>query len=267
MIRSEPGCEIGLIERPDPRAICFDWRPFSVEITCSASGDPASYSMPAYRSSVFSRTITTSTLSYRLRTRGYVLQGRRHAYSPSSWRSATLTERKPVPIGVVIGPLSATPFCFTDASVSSGSGVPCSSMTSTPAWRTSHSRSTPVASMTRRVASVSSGPVPSPGMRVTRWAIGGATLATGRYRSRRMATKKSVELSGVVVAQSAISSIDPDAGILMYRGYDIAELAEHSTYEEVCWLLLHGELPGPGPFAAFETQLANDRSLPPEAVE
>ena len=79
-----------------------------------------------------------------------------------------------MPIGVVIGPFSATPFAFTDASVSSGSGVPASSITSTPAWRTSHSSSTPVASRTRRVASVSSGPVPSPGMRVTRWAIGGA---------------------------------------------------------------------------------------------
>ena len=35
-----------------------------------------------------------------------------------------MTDRKPVPIGVVIGPFSATPFAFTDASVSSGSGVP-----------------------------------------------------------------------------------------------------------------------------------------------
>ena len=38
-----------------------------------------------------------------------------------------------MPIGVVIGPFRATPFSFTDASVSSGSGVPASSMTSTPA--------------------------------------------------------------------------------------------------------------------------------------
>ena len=42
--------------------------------------------------------------------------------------------------------------------------------------------------------------------------------------------KKSVQLSGVVVAESAVSSIDPDAGVLMYRGYDIADIAEHSTY-------------------------------------
>jgi citrate synthase len=81
-----------------------------------------------------------------------------------------------------------------------------------------------------------------------------------------MAAKKSVELSGVVVAQSAISSIDPDEGVLMYRGYDIADLAEHSSYEEVCWLLLHGELPGPGPLAAFDTELSQQRELPPEAV-
>jgi citrate synthase len=45
-----------------------------------------------------------------------------------------------------------------------------------------------------------------------------------------MAVKKSVQLSGVVVAHSAISSIDPEEGVLMYRGYDIADLAEHSSY-------------------------------------
>jgi citrate synthase len=82
-----------------------------------------------------------------------------------------------------------------------------------------------------------------------------------------MPAKKSVELSGVVVAQSAISSIDPDEGVLMYRGYSIEDLAEHSTYEEVCWLLLHGELPGPGPFAAFDTELAQCRELPGDAAE
>ena len=55
--------------------------------------------------------------------------------------------------------------------------------------------------------------------------------------------KKSVQLSGVVVAESAICSIDPEEGVLMYRGYDIADLAEHSTYEEVAYLLLEDELP------------------------
>jgi citrate synthase len=73
--------------------------------------------------------------------------------------------------------------------------------------------------------------------------------------------KKSVQLSGVVVAESAVSSIDPEAGVLMYRGYDIADLAEHSTYEEVAYLLLHGELPDADALAAFTRDLAQ-RELP-----
>ena len=76
--------------------------------------------------------------------------------------------------------------------------------------------------------------------------------------------KKSVQLSGVVVAESAVSSIDPDAGVLMYRGYDIADLAEHSTYEETAYLLLHGELPDAGALEAF-TRALLQRELP-EAV-
>ncbi|HET8894819.1 MAG TPA: citrate/2-methylcitrate synthase [Gaiellaceae bacterium] len=75
------------------------------------------------------------------------------------------------------------------------------------------------------------------------------------------APKKSVQLSGIVVAQSAISSIDPDEGVLMYRGYDIAELAEHSSYEEVAYLLLQGELPSSEELSAFRDDLAQ-RELP-----
>jgi citrate synthase len=81
-----------------------------------------------------------------------------------------------------------------------------------------------------------------------------------------MPPKKSVQLSGVVVAQSAISSIDPDEGILMYRGYDIADLAEHSTYEEVAYLLLHGDLPSGGELERFKEELAA-RDLPPHVEQ
>ncbi|MDX6477287.1 MAG: citrate synthase, partial [Gaiellaceae bacterium] len=77
--------------------------------------------------------------------------------------------------------------------------------------------------------------------------------------------KKSVQLSGVVVAESSVSSIDPDAGILMYRGYDIADLAEHATYEDTAYLLLHAELPGPGEREAFARELAQ-RELPDAAA-
>jgi citrate synthase len=75
--------------------------------------------------------------------------------------------------------------------------------------------------------------------------------------------KKSVQLSGVVVAESSICSIDPDEGVLMYRGYDIAELAEHSTYEETAYLLLEGELPSSSELDAFRAELSA-RELPAE---
>ena len=78
--------------------------------------------------------------------------------------------------------------------------------------------------------------------------------------------KKSVQLSGVVVAETAICSIDPDEGVLMYRGYDIADLAEHSTYEETALLLLDGEAPSSEALAAFESELA-DRELPAATAE
>src|SRR5665213_2820912 len=43
--------------------------------------------------------------------------------------------------------------------------------------------------------------------------------------------------------RSAITFLDGDAGVLEYRGYPIEALAEHSTYLEVAYLLIHGELP------------------------
>jgi citrate synthase len=43
--------------------------------------------------------------------------------------------------------------------------------------------------------------------------------------------------------QSAITYLDGDKGILRYRGYPIEQLAEHCTFLEVAYLLLHGELP------------------------
>jgi 2-methylcitrate synthase len=85
------------------------------------------------------------------------------------------------------------------------------------------------------------------------------------YSSRPMAQKKSVQLSGVVVAQTELCSIDAEQGILMYRGYDIADLAEHASYEEVAYLLLEGTLPTSEQLAAFEEELAQ-RDLP-RAVE
>jgi citrate synthase len=71
-----------------------------------------------------------------------------------------------------------------------------------------------------------------------------------------MATKKSVQLSGIAVAETELCSIDPEQGVLMYRGYDIADLAEHATYEEVAYLLLEGDLPDAEQVAAFRDELS-----------
>jgi citrate synthase len=73
--------------------------------------------------------------------------------------------------------------------------------------------------------------------------------------------KKSVQLSGVTVAQTELSSIDAEQGILRYRGYDIADLAEHSTYEETAYLLLEGALPSAAELDVFREELAA-RELP-----
>ena len=51
--------------------------------------------------------------------------------------------------------------------------------------------------------------------------------------------------------KSAITFIDGDEGILLYRGYPIEQLAEHSDYLEVCYLLMYGELPTPEQSANF----------------
>ena len=50
-------------------------------------------------------------------------------------------------------------------------------------------------------------------------------------------------LEGIVAANSGICFIDGENGVLSYRGYDIHDLADHSTFEEVCYLLWFGRLP------------------------
>jgi 2-methylcitrate synthase/citrate synthase II len=73
-------------------------------------------------------------------------------------------------------------------------------------------------------------------------------------------------LAGVVAGESAICWVDPDAGLL-YRGYDVHELAGHATFEEVAWLLLHGDLPTHAELGKFTHQLAAERTLPAPVVD
>ncbi|MGO8757842.1 MAG: citrate synthase [Terracidiphilus sp.] len=74
-------------------------------------------------------------------------------------------------------------------------------------------------------------------------------------------------LEGVVAANSGICWIDGDAGILSYRGIDIHELAEHSTFEETTYLLWNGLLPNELALREFTAQLTLARSLDHRVVD
>ena len=68
-------------------------------------------------------------------------------------------------------------------------------------------------------------------------------------------------LEGVLVAESALSSIDGDVGQLIYRGYPIEELARGASYEEVLYLLWHGQLPTQSELEAVTASMADEREV------
>jgi len=70
-------------------------------------------------------------------------------------------------------------------------------------------------------------------------------------------------LEGVVAANSSICYIDGDAGVLAYRGIDIHELADNSTFEEVCYLLWFGRLPKRAELDDLGKKLAAERKIDP----
>jgi 2-methylcitrate synthase/citrate synthase II len=71
-------------------------------------------------------------------------------------------------------------------------------------------------------------------------------------------------LEGVIAGETAISTV---SGGLQYRGYSIEELADRATFEEVAYLLLHGELPKERPLADFAQRLGASASIPGPLVE
>jgi citrate synthase len=74
-------------------------------------------------------------------------------------------------------------------------------------------------------------------------------------------------LRGVLVAESEMSFIDGDAGRLIYRGYDIEELAREASYEEVLYMLWEGELPARAELDAFADSMATERGVEEETLE
>jgi 2-methylcitrate synthase/citrate synthase II len=71
-------------------------------------------------------------------------------------------------------------------------------------------------------------------------------------------------LEGVIAGETAISTV---ATGLTYRGYAIEDLAENSTYDEVAYLILHGELPKADQLQAFRQQLSDEAHIPSQVVD
>jgi len=74
-------------------------------------------------------------------------------------------------------------------------------------------------------------------------------------------------LKGVYFDRSRVCFIDGRAGELRYRGYSIHDLAEKSTFEETCYLLLRGELPSKAQLEQFTSELKAARKVPAEIYE
>src|SRR5437588_2562684 len=66
-------------------------------------------------------------------------------------------------------------------------------------------------------------------------------------------------LEGIIAGETAVSTVE---GGLRYRGYPVTELAEKVGFDEVAYLLLHGELPNRQQLADFQKRVATARQIP-----
>ena len=74
-------------------------------------------------------------------------------------------------------------------------------------------------------------------------------------------------LRGVVAASTSIGDVNGEQGILIYEGLNIHDLAQHSTFEEVIYLLWHGRLPKRAELDEFRNSITCCMDLPPELIE
>ena len=73
---------------------------------------------------------------------------------------------------------------------------------------------------------------------------------------------KNIGLRGVKVADTRISDVDGEKGVLIYRGFNVVELASSSTFEEVSFLLLYDRLPTREELKGFQSELISEREVP-----
>ena len=74
-------------------------------------------------------------------------------------------------------------------------------------------------------------------------------------------------LEGVVAATTRLSSVDGEAGVLLLAGFPVEEVAPRASFEEMVWLLWHGELPRAAELASFSARLAAGRALAPATLD
>lgn len=78
---------------------------------------------------------------------------------------------------------------------------------------------------------------------------------------------KNIGLRNIEVADTKICAIEPENGKLIYRGYDIFDLAKNSTFEEVAYLLLFGDLPNKVQVEDFTSKLISRKNLPSSIIK
>lgn len=82
-----------------------------------------------------------------------------------------------------------------------------------------------------------------------------------------MAAEFVAGLEGVIAGQTKVSTIIEEKARLIYRGYDLHDLTENSSFEEVAYLLIHGELPKKSELDEFEATLKKERDVREEVIE
>ena len=75
-------------------------------------------------------------------------------------------------------------------------------------------------------------------------------------------TKKTGGLAGVTAGKTALCTVGKEGAGLTYRGYDIYDLADNASFEEVAYLLLHGKLPTQAELDAYVAKIKSLRGLP-----
>ncbi|MFB6081716.1 MAG: citrate/2-methylcitrate synthase [Halanaeroarchaeum sp.] len=74
-------------------------------------------------------------------------------------------------------------------------------------------------------------------------------------------------LEGVVIDETRLSRVFGDEGRLIFRGYDIEDIADHGDFEETLYLMWHGELPTESEYESFANELAAQREVPDEILD